>query len=523
MSFNLPMKTIESAATLGAHFLDHPITIRAAEKGVPWVYPVGSALLLGSDLFKADGIEEKKKTLLRDTLVLGATVAGTVFGTKWLMHEEHALATRAVDVLKNLKNEYSPLLKEKITQTVLKDELWTSIEMFGERFAELVKGPLKALQGAESPEVKQQAFSTLKDQFMEAIKEGNHAIPGVPEFKTQVGALWEKVEKAFTEAATDEQKLNALSVFKKEVTSLLSANESKSVSLGDFRKTFWGMWGETAQAIKAAKTPREKLRALLGAKRDMQKVFPLTQEGEESFREQIKKALAFFGVGAISVSSGAAGGLVANHLNKGDKETKINIFKEAVFQFVANIAMCAIGAMIGLSVVNGLKLKSRLFRIPIVSAGLSLGIVGGGFIANFVGRTLINPLCDWFDSDDRSGDSLKERLSKAWNTKGNNRKIEFSDIILHLDDLPTALAIAGMKVMGPFIPPFFAFSGYRAGIGYRNVGEGHHHGHDIPNRPSFAGEMGSTTPSHLMAQNNVFATFYQQQHASRGVAAGYFS
>jgi hypothetical protein len=408
------LSTLKHSAAMVAHFLDHPATIRAAEKAVPLVYPTGAALLMGRDLYKAEGGEEKLKVALRDALVLGATVAGTLYGTKWLMHEAHEFAPRGLEALKNLKGSYSGDLQAKL--------------------------------------------------------------------KTML------------------------------------SKEHEQVGFQEFRQAFRSMWSETQTRLKSAASEEEKVTLLKGLRDDIQEVFPLSQEGEESFVEQLKKAAAFFGVGAISVGSGVAGGLVANALNGGGSEVKVNIFKEAAFQFIANIALCAIGASLGLLTVNTLKsyvnpiFNNRLFRIPIVSAGLSLGIVGGGFIANFLGRVLINPVCDWMDSADRSIANLKERLSEGWNRKGNSRRIEFSDVILHLDDLPTALAIAGMKVMGPFIPPFFAFSGYRAGIGYRNKPE-HGHGGFEEVVPAFTSRP--TQPSRLMAQNTVFSTFYEQQ---RGLA-----
>ncbi len=53
------------------------------------------------------------------------------------------------------------------------------------------------------------------------------------------------------------------------------------------------------------------------------------------------------------------------------------------------------------------------------------------------------------------------------------RKIEFSAAILHLDDVPTAMALTGVKIIEPVILLFFAFSGYRTGIGYRNDASAH--------------------------------------------------
>jgi hypothetical protein len=409
---NLFLKSLGKSAAIGAHFLDHPVTIRAAEKGVPYVYPIGAAILLGADLYRADGWEEKKKVLIRDSLVLGATVAGTMWATKKMMKEEEAFAVRQLKDLGKLTGKYSQALQAKMS----------------------------ALLG-----------------------------------KTQ-----------------------------------------EELTFKEFSSVFGSMWKETQASIQNAKKPKEKFRALIGLRKDLSKLFPLAEEAAETIWDEFKKAGAFFSVGLVSVASGVGGGLIANFLNKGTKEEKVNIFKEAVFQFVANIALCAIGAILGLTVVNTLGLKNRLFRIPIVSAGLTLGILGGGQIANFVGKTLINPFFSWLDEPNRQWQGLKDKIHDAYQSNVKGRKIEFSDVILHLDDLPTAFAIAGMKVMGPFIPPFFAFSGYRAGIGYRNV---HDEGQqDIVSPQNPYGTLTPNNhfqkPSRLMTTNSVFYTFYEEQRTA---------
>jgi hypothetical protein len=407
------MSTIKALATTTAHFLDHPTTIRAAERFVPLVYWLGAPALLAKDVYQAEGIDNKKKVALRDTLVLGATLIGTVLGTRWLMKEDHEFAKRGIQALSELKGTYSVPLKEKL--------------------------------------------------------------------QTMLG----KAEDLIT--------------FK------------------DFRQNFWKLWGETSQALGKASSAEEKAVLLEKFEADRHALFPLGEAEEESLKEQISKATSFFTVGLMSVIGGAVGGLLSNKMTDNDPQIKVNILKESAFQFIANIAMCAVGAIVGVTTVNQLSkhvnpvFNNRLFRIPIVGAGLSIGIAGGGYIANYLGKTLINPLCEWTDSANRTWQDLKERVAESRAKTGNSRKIEFSDIILHLDDLPTALAIAGMKVMGPFIPPFFAFSGYRAGIGYRNK----HDESDAPQPVQFASPMVFGHPSqNLMATNSVFRTFYEHQRQS---------
>ena len=45
---------------------------------------------------------------------------------------------------------------------------------------------------------------------------------------------------------------------------------------------------------------------------------------------------------------------------------------------------------------------------------------------------------------------------------------------MHIDDLATAGVLSGLKWIEPILPAFYLFSGYRAGMGYRN--QEHSHG-----------------------------------------------
>lgn len=189
----------------------------------------------------------------------------------------------------------------------------------------------------------------------------------------------------------------------------------------------------------------------------------MVEEGE------VRKMFNFFVVGGLSVLSGIAGGLAANKINKvKDPNSTVNMVKEGVFQFVANIALCAVGAfgaILGMShkpIAQGLANMGpmgKALKTLGICMGLSLGIFGGGVIANKLGANVINPLCDKIQG---------KELQPQTDPKQGKRKIEFWDAILHLDDVPTALALAGLEIVEPIIPYFFGISGYRAGIGYRN-------------------------------------------------------
>lgn len=187
--------------------------------------------------------------------------------------------------------------------------------------------------------------------------------------------------------------------------------------------------------------------------------------------------LKFFTAGAGIVGAGMAGGFAHNAV-KGVKEKTayVNMVKEGIFQFIANIALCAVGASIGVTAsdVSGITAwseKSRLgrgVRMGTILAGLSIGILGGGKAANWMANRYINPIFEWLD-ERKKGTSFKT-IQNKWTQLPPDRKVEFLDGVLHLDDLPTAAALAGVEIVKPFIPLFFEVSAIRSGFGYRTKG-----------------------------------------------------
>lgn len=248
------------------------------------------------------------------------------------------------------------------------------------------------------------------------------------------------------------------------------------------------------------------------ANKTIDEILPV-ELGSDGFLDDVIHMKNFFVVGGISVLSGLFGGLVSNFLNgqepgESRTEKQINMVKEGIFQFIANIALCAVGAAGGLAVVNWNPVKKALqkmamlgnfVRTGIIGLGLCVGILGGAGAANYVGQKFVTPFFN----------KLQGKPVEAENGK---RKVEFWDAILHLDDLPTALALAGVEIMKPFIPLFFAFSGYRTGIGYRNHEGGHGKGHD----EATFGQRNTRRPGRplrLMRKGSVFHSFYQRQNA----------
>lgn len=163
--------------------------------------------------------------------------------------------------------------------------------------------------------------------------------------------------------------------------------------------------------------------------------------------------------GAIPVVGGIAGGIAADKVTeKSWKSGVSNKVKEGVYQYLANIFMCNIGAGAALGILEKMNIKSKAARCAGMLSGIILtGVIGGSAIANYISNKLINPMI--------SKDDKKE-----------NRTPELLDIGLHTDDIATVSLLSGLKWIEPSLPLLYAISGYRAGIGYRND-EKHHHGH----------------------------------------------
>lgn len=166
-------------------------------------------------------------------------------------------------------------------------------------------------------------------------------------------------------------------------------------------------------------------------------------------------------LGLIPVVGGVTGGLIADfstHTNT--KKRTADKVKEGLYQYLANIFLCNVGAGAALffseqlekaGKIKPLKPAQKLF---VILAGITAtGIVGGSYIANYVSKKCINPLF----GDKKSSKGIY-----------SERKPEPLDIALHADDIATAGILSGFKWIEPALPFMYFISGYRAGIGYRN-------------------------------------------------------
>ena len=167
-------------------------------------------------------------------------------------------------------------------------------------------------------------------------------------------------------------------------------------------------------------------------------------------------------VGLIPVVGGVAGGITADALTgTGSKKSLANKVKEGVYQYLANIFLCNVGAGSALYISEKLASKkiikplTPMKKLGVIMAGITAtGIVGGSYIANYISKTCIDPL---FGKKHHKNETLY-----------SERKPEPLDIALHADDIATAGVLSGFKWIEPALPIMYFVSGYRAGIGYRN-------------------------------------------------------
>ncbi len=155
--------------------------------------------------------------------------------------------------------------------------------------------------------------------------------------------------------------------------------------------------------------------------------------------------------GAIPVIGGIIGGICADKTTKECNKEKItDKINEGVYQYLANIFMCNIGAGLALSILEKMKITSKSARAIGMTTGIVLtGVIGGSKIANTISQKVIQPfICP--------------------NKTKKERKPELMDIGLHTDDIATVSLLSGLKWIEPALPVLYSISGYKAGIGYKN-------------------------------------------------------
>ena len=155
--------------------------------------------------------------------------------------------------------------------------------------------------------------------------------------------------------------------------------------------------------------------------------------------------------GAVPVIGGITGGIIADKLTEENWKDRVpNKVNEGIYQYLANIFMCNVGAGLALGVLEKCNIKSKAARcIGMIGGIVATGIIGGSVIANYIGNKVINPI-----------------MNKKY--KSEYRTPELLDVSLHTDDIATVSLLSGLKWIEPSLPLLYSVSGYRAGIGYRN-------------------------------------------------------
>ena len=155
--------------------------------------------------------------------------------------------------------------------------------------------------------------------------------------------------------------------------------------------------------------------------------------------------------GAVPVVGGILGGVAADKIYEPEWKEKVpDKVNEGIYQYLANIFLCNIGAGAALGMLEKMNIKSKAARcIGMIGGILLTGVIGGSMIANYIGNKFINPVL-FKDKDEEK------------------RTPELLDLSLHTDDIATVSLLSGLKWIEPSLPLLYSVSGYRAGIGYRN-------------------------------------------------------
>ena len=198
-------------------------------------------------------------------------------------------------------------------------------------------------------------------------------------------------------------------------------------------------------------TEIKKLASGLAQNKNSEKLFnELIPDPENIKAKDIFSEIGYLSIyGAIPVVGGILGGITADILTKEDyKKTMPDKINEGIYQYLANIFMCNIGAGIALGILEKMNITSKSARaIGMVSGIILTGVLGGSKIANFISQKIIAPLTK---------------------SQQKERKPEAIDICLHTDDIATVSLLSGLKWIEPALPILYSVSGYKAGIGYRN-------------------------------------------------------
>ncbi len=197
----------------------------------------------------------------------------------------------------------------------------------------------------------------------------------------------------------------------------------------------------------------KKLVKNLSNNNDGEKLFnELIPDPENIQAKDIFSEIGYLSIyGLVPVIGGIIGGICADKTTKECNKEKItDKINEGIYQYLANIFMCNIGAGLALSILEKMKITSKSSRAIGMTTGIILtGVIGGSKIANTISQKVIQPFI-------------------YPNKAKKERKPEIMDLGLHADDIATVSLLSGLKWIEPIIPSLYTISGYKAGTGYRN-------------------------------------------------------
>ena len=248
-------------------------------------------------------------------------------------------------------------------------------------------------------------------------------------------------------------------IFNNQPQKLVQIKQKNSTIIDDFLKNN-KISKDSEKILEKAKTEilnyKEIKRLYEGSKKNKDFMNKLIPEPENISSKEIFSEIGRLSLlGLIPVIGGITGGIAGDMVTTSKWKEKIpNKIKEGAYQYLANIFLCNIGAGIALGIMENLGIKNKVPRaIGMITGIVITGIIGGSAIANLISNKVINPLF---------GEKEQKKLY-------DERKPEALDIGLHTDDIATVAVMSGLKWIEPALPIMYAISGYRAGIGYRNV------------------------------------------------------
>lgn len=275
-------------------------------------------------------------------------------------------------------------------------------------------------------------------------------------------------------------------VFKKNVRALRHQLEELVTKVDDWADDALETGKEvlTKRRYRKAANGKDKA-AAYGQDKQARKLLNVVVDGpgDISSNEMYEEIGELSLMGALPVGGGILGGILGDMaVGENSKRGMATKFKEGLFQYLANIMLCNVGAMLfiggteKLAGANWGKVSTwagkTSTRIGAMIAGIMvIGVVGGSAIANFVGENFLNPLFDggWNAMTEHLRERTRDDGFKGlFKNLYAHRVPEPLDVMLHIDDFATGAAISGLTFVEPFLALFYTLSGIRAGIGYRN-------------------------------------------------------